>query len=959
MTYYPDFARLLNHALRRQDRSASWLAQRLGVSPSTVGRWLNDGVRPGSPELVAKIADILGRDADIQALLAAAGYGYTESTASSDSQPALNPSLAASAVSSTMQKLPLPPTPLVGRQQERRQLAKWFTDPTVRLVTIVGPGGMGKTRLALAAAQEQLEMGRFEHGVVFVDLAPLNKADQMPAAIAQALGLPLDSGGNQARSAEKQIIEFLEERRLLIVLDNAEHLADGVDLIAAIVRTAVLVRLLVTSRVALRLPEEQLYPLDGLGYAQDGAQADVHELDPAATLFLQAARRVRPSYKDTESERARIAEICKLVEGMPLAIELAASWIRLMSAADILDAIRESLHFLETDLHGVPARHRSMEAVFDATWQRLKAEERQTFAEVSIFRGGFTANAARAVTGSSIAQLRRLAASSLIAYDHDRGRYTIHELLRQFAALRLDEAPDRVEIVRTRHSDFYLDLLYRRQNALKSRALQSDLQVLDAEIDNLSQAWKWATANHCVEGIAKTLDGLGLYLRWRGRVVEGETAFHSAANALRCMGHNMHYIRALAWQSTFTRTLGKAEDVLPLMHESLQRLDAGDAVTASTGEEDLRSTRAFVLLQMGALEAVRDTNAAEAYYRESLALFTATNESWFAAEALLGLGHVSLVQGEFDRQRDYVQQALDTYRTLGNVRGTASALSMLADIDSYRGRLMSGLELGHEALMMFRSMGDAMGTATSLARLSMTYMNLGDIENARDMANDSLLLFKELGSRRDVVIVYAFLCAIGLMAGEYAQALANAERSLEIADTVDDQFVQGVAIGFRGWAQQYNDDSKGALKTLREAITITTATGAAMDSVRWYSQLAYVEWRNGQDVPARYHCYKAVQIAAEVTDPWSLLTAISTTTVILSDGEDPALAVTLHCMLMQDPLCTASQWYVDGIMPHVEAASRMLTKEQLRAAKQRGADLKQQEEITRLRDKLASLGWPE
>ncbi len=243
-----------------------------------------------------------------------------------------------------------------------------------------------------------------------------------------------------------------------------------------------------------------------------------------------------------------------------------------------------------------------------------------------------------------------------------------------------------------------------------------------------------------------------------------------------------------------------------------------------------------------------------AFYAESLALFEELEDQWFAAEVLLGLGHICLTQGDFDGQRAHVQQALDTYRTLGNVRGTAAALSMLADIDSYRGRLMSGLELGFESLAAFRSLDDPAGIATCLSRIGMTYMNLGDVTNARQVVTESLALFAEMGSRRDEVIGYAFLCAIELMAGDYWQAQANAERSVAIATELDDQFVLGVAVGFLGWSQHYTGNLDGALKTLREAVTITKQTGATMDSVRWYAQLGLAQWKNGQGRQARAHC---------------------------------------------------------------------------------------------------------
>jgi predicted ATPase/transcriptional regulator with XRE-family HTH domain len=949
MTYYPEFSRLLNRELQRQDRSASWLALRLDVSPSTVARWLNHDTRPSTAATVTEIAAVLGISARKHELLVAAGF----------SQPLPPDAAAASIVAASpspekhvrIPALPRPATPLVGRVSEIELLGAWLADSVTHLVTLVGPGGIGKTRLALAVAHEQQASGRFEHGVAFVDLAPLSKSDQMPAAIAQAIGLPLESNIERRRSPEQQIIDFLHTRHLLVVLDNAEHLHDGIELVENIIQAAPAVRILVTSRTPLRLPGEQLYPLQGLDTAHGQVEAG-QEGASAMALFVQAARRIHPTYRVDAVEQRHIAAICRLVEGMPLAIELAASWVTLLAAAEILAAIRKSIDFLETDLRGVPERHRSMKAVFAATWQRLTEEERRTFASLSVFRGGFTQDAVKRVTGAELSQLRTLAASSLIVYDHGRNRYNIHELLRQYGALRLAELPDLEIAANQAHSNHYINLLRRRQHTLKSRGLQTDLQVLDVETENLNRAWDWAAEHDYVDGIIETIDGLGLYLQWRGRSHEGETAFRCAAAALRRTGKMRHLACALAWQALFARILGQSESAAQLLTQSCEILDS-----AALSNHDTRFERGFVLMQMGAAAAARDTESAESHYRRSLAFFEELGEQWYVAETLLGLGHIYLTQGNFAGQREAVQKALDTYRALGNVRGTAAALSMLADIDSYRGRPLSGLELGFEALATFRSLGDPAGIATCLSRIGMTYMSLGDVINARQVVNESLTLFEEMGSRRDQVIAHAFLCAIELMAGNYWQSHANAERSVAIATSLDDRFVLGVAVGFLGWAQLYIGNLSGALKTLREAVIITKQTGATMDSVRWYSQLALAQWKNGQGQQARSHCHLALHLAVQVVDAWSLLTSISSTLAILADGEDPVRAVELYSMLVQDSLCTASRWFEDGIKPHVTTAMNGLSDQVVDAALVRGRGFDLRKEAVRLADEISKLGW--
>lgn len=944
MTYYPEFARLLNQELQRQDRSASWLAQRLDVSPSTVTRWLNHGTRPGTPEMVARIADGLGITSQLQTLLTAAGYGFR-------SEEDRSGPIRSGEVHVQIPPLPRPSTPMVGRAEEIAKLSSWLADATQQVVTIVGPGGMGKTRLALAVAQAPEIDDRFRESIAFADLAPLSDVGQMPAEIAHAIGMPLESGGEQSRTPEQQIVDFLSSRQLMLIVDNAEHLLAGAPLIADIARAAPKVQILVTSRAPLNLPGEQLYPLRGLDYVDK--QSDARLTRSAATaLFLQSAQRIKPDYSNDSNELRDVVEICTLVQGMPLAIELAAPWIAIMSAADILAEIRRSLDILETDSTNVPERHRSMEAVFDATWQRLDAGAQQVFAQISIFRGGFTRDAVTHVAGADLRQLRGLAARSLIVHDPERNRYAIHELLRQYGALRLAQSSDLEAAAAEAHSVFYIEMLRRRQNALKNRALQTDLIVLDEDAENLSKAWQWATTHDRVDGIVETLDGLGLYLQWRGRAEEGEAAFKTAAAALERIGKPRYLARALVWQAVFARNLGQSGQAAGLLQRS--RLILDDRALA---EKDIRSERAFLLLQSGAAEAAHDTDTAQRSYLQSLGLFEELNEAWYVAEALLGLGHISLTQGDFDGQRAYVQRALDMYRTLGNVRGTASALSMLADIDSYRGRLMSGLELGYESLAAFRSLGDPAGSAICLSRIGMTYMNLGDVNNARLVVNESAAIFEEIGSRRDEVIAYAYLTAIELMAGDYVQAHSNALRSYTTATDLNDQLLVGVALSFLGFVQIFTEDPVEAMESLRAATIVAKQSGATMEQTRAYALLGFVLWQDGQAQQARTHCAQSLRLCAQVADTWSLLTSISSTIVILADGDDPERAVELYSMLMQDPLCAASRWFEDGISPHVNAAMARLPDEMVGAALARGESLEQAEEAAKLVDEVCALGW--
>jgi predicted ATPase len=314
---------------------------------------------------------------------------------------------------------------MIGRAQELDDLARLLGDAQVRLIIITGPGGIGKTRLAIALAEQLLMAERFPDGVFFVPLAPVEATERIVPALAEALDFPLEAGQQPGRSSRQQVFDYLHPKRLALVLDNVEHLlrdteiGDGAaELIAGVLDAAAGVAILATSRERLKLRQEHLYPLGGL----DVSGAPGPESYGAVALFLQRARLLRPDFAPTADDQGVIARICRLVEGMPLAIELAAGWIDTLALADIAAEIARGLDVLATELRDVPARHRSMRAVFDATWRRLGAAEQAVFARFSVLRGGGTRSAVQAVTAATLPQLHVLVGASLLYYDTRRDR---------------------------------------------------------------------------------------------------------------------------------------------------------------------------------------------------------------------------------------------------------------------------------------------------------------------------------------------------------------------------------------------------------------------------------------------------------------------------------------------------------------------------------------------------------
>lgn len=354
--------------------------------------------------------------------------------------------------------LPVQLTPFIGRNNELAALGTMLDDPSVRLVTILGHGGMGKTRLSLEAGAVMLD--HFVDGVFFVPLATLNTASQIVSAIAEATDFHFHQGTNP----QEQLLTYLRTKQILIILDNFEHLVDDALLLGKILRAAPAIRLLVTSRERLRLSLESIFMLHGLKIASGDDPENVFDAD-AIRLFIQHAKTVSPRFDPDDV--APIVRICQLVEGMPLGIILAAAWADLLTPEEIATEISQNLDLLETDLQDIPARQRSIRAVFDYAWRQLSGTEREVIARLAVFRAGFTREAAQAVAHASLQDLMVLTNKSILRRSHETGRFDIHELLRQYAASHLTD--EQRYAIQTAHLEYYAGWMRHIQPALIGR----------------------------------------------------------------------------------------------------------------------------------------------------------------------------------------------------------------------------------------------------------------------------------------------------------------------------------------------------------------------------------------------------------------------------------------------------------------------------------------------------------
>jgi predicted ATPase/DNA-binding SARP family transcriptional activator len=416
--------------------------------------------------------------------------------------------------------LPPQPTAFVGRQAELAEVARFLSKPNDQLLTLVGPGGIGKTRLALQAAARCVEPEasyetHFADGVFVVPLAVgLSGRDEAQPSLIAAMADALHFSFQGPVHPQAQLLGYLREKRMLLVLDNFEHLVSEARQLGDILRLAPGIKLLVTSRTRLNLQEERLLELTGLEYP---AAREVPAAVPgrllegysAIALFVQQARRARPGFILEPGSEPAVVHICQLAEGVPLAIELAASWLRVLSCAEILAELEQGLDILTSSMQNVPARHRSLRAVFEHSWALLSPPEQVLFRQLAVFRSSFRREAAAQVVGASLPLVAGLADKSLLRRNAD-GRYEVHELLRQYADEHLRADPQEFEQVHDQHCRYYANLLTAFQPQLQGGGaeLQAAMAALSAERENVRAAWNWAVEHRRIVELNQFMDCL-------------------------------------------------------------------------------------------------------------------------------------------------------------------------------------------------------------------------------------------------------------------------------------------------------------------------------------------------------------------------------------------------------------------------------------------------------------------
>ncbi len=707
-------------------------------------------------------------------------------------------------------------TPFFGREMEIAQIVECAANPDCHLLSILGPGGVGKTRLALEAAQVLLQLAGqgqfFAHGLFFTPLASVSSGEFVVSAIAEALNFAFYGPD----SPQEQLINYLRQKEMLLILDNFEHLVGAGDLLLDILQNAPQVKLVITSRERLNLRAEWLLPIEGLPYHSPGSA----QQPPALRLFAQSAQRVSPRFS-FDAEQDAVIKICRQLEGLPLAIELAAALRRFSSCEQIMQQIERSFDSLSVAWRDVPPRHRSLRAVFEHSWNLLTAAERSVFQQLSLFRGGFCQQAAQAVAGASPAMLDALVDKSLLRVDAQR-RYYVHQMLRQYAAEKLSRQPEVEESAFTQYSAYYANLLQERAPALKGQGQAAALIEIGLEIDNARRVWNRAAqqvkagkqTDLALKTLRRAAEALFLFYLLRDWHQEGRDTFARAVLALQSAAERKGQLlnaELLAYQGRFSQFLTHPERARPLFERSLAIFEA----------EGRPADAALACYGLGyAAHIEGDYPQAAAHFLKSLEFYRMQGKNWGVANALNGLSMAMRRQGDFQKAEAYARRSLNLRQSIGEQRGIAVSLNNLGLIYCATGAYAQAKIALQEGLAITRRLNYKVGMANAYTGLCQAAFRLDEVEAAEKFGRQSLSIYQEIGDCWGAAIAYNNLGQMAVEQGQYARAQGFYGEGIAIYRRIGVKSGLANSLGGLGKARCHLGDFEGAKQNLAEALQL-------------------------------------------------------------------------------------------------------------------------------------------
>jgi predicted ATPase/transcriptional regulator with XRE-family HTH domain len=677
-------------------------------------------------------------------------------------------------------RIPVQATPLIGRKAELSALERLFKDPQCRLLTLTGVGGIGKTRLAIEFGLEK--QTDFPAGVFYIPLASVNSPEDVVPAVADVFGYRF-SGPTEPREQLLNSLASHIRQEALIIFDNLEHLLiptptqdeklGVVELISELLQCLPNVKILGTSRERLNLHGEWTYELHGLSVPPADFVGRFETYNSIA-LFVESAQRVRVDFQATVDDQAALIEISQLVEGVPLAIELAAAWVGMLSCQEIAREIKANLDFLTSHMRDIPERHRSLRATFDHSWKLLSDDERRALCRLSVFHGGFDRDAAQQIAGASLPLLSSLSAKSLVRRIGD-GRFDLHEVIRQYALSHLSEHPLNLE-TQARHSKYYLDLVRGAESLLKSSSQQEAIRQLTGEIDNIRAAWVWAIDHRDIDQLGRAGRGYGWYFEITGLYGEGIDQLELLVQALKPGPQDDQWSRvmglALIHQALLYFRKGEFDQARNLYEKSIRILrPIGDQALLADSLDFLGT----ILHLLGEYEPAR------ASLEEGLVFARQSNERWFEAWAIFNLGYLDGLIGRYAQGYEQMLTGLATWRNLGDPQSIALGLNFLVSTLIKLGRFEEAITFMQESIALCEQSKNRWGMGTAYRFLGLAYIAAGQLEQAQAQLLKSLDIFGRFAEGWDIARSLTYLGDAAMLAGDFLEARKYYQDALQLS----------------------------------------------------------------------------------------------------------------------------------------------------------------------------------
>jgi predicted ATPase/DNA-binding SARP family transcriptional activator len=739
-----------NTALRQYQECARILEEELGVPPleetTMLFQFIQD--QPEGP------VEVRSRPV-IEKPITAPQLEFQEAIVVTETAP--EPTIAPTGIG--LRNFPLPTTPFFGREEELELVLERLQDPSCRLLTLLGPGGMGKTRLSIQAAHRV--NGAYPDGIYFIPLSPLSSPTSLIYSVADILQFSFYTH----RDPMEELLDYLRGKRMLLLMDNFEHLVEAADFLQQVLETAPGVKFLVTSRERMNLRGEWIIELQGLKVPQLDEEQEIEGYS-AVQLFWQSAKRIGGENILSEKDQSDVIHICKLIGGVPLGIELAAAWVRILSCKEIAQEIEHNLDFLVASSRDIPERHQSLRAVFEHSWKLLPLEEQRIFRRMSVFQGGFQKEAAQRVAGATLAALSSLADKSLLL-STPSGRYNMHIVLRQYAEEKLNELPEEKIQTQDRHSQYYAEFLNQRADHLRRSRQEEAAKVIGEEIENIRLGWMWASEKLNHTEMKKYIDPQFNFYEMQGWYKEGDEIFDLAVKTLIDSGFGKDpefqqlLAKMLVRQGGFAQRMGQSRKARELLEKSL----------TISRPYDNKGEIALCLNYLGELDRLRgEYSQARKLVEESIQLCRETGELRRLGRSINLLGIIAASTGNYSEAQGLFQEGLTIFKKLGDLWWVSKARENLGNVANLLGNYEEASTLYQESLVTFRRIHDQYGVASCLLNIGIMAHAMEDYQRAVEMYQESLEIFKEIGVAWSTVLCLNYLGKSHLALGDHEKA---------------------------------------------------------------------------------------------------------------------------------------------------------------------------------------------